>query len=112
MKKMEIVIKAERFEALKSILIENGATGLMLTNIMGFGNQSGFTQQYRGVRTMVQLLPKLRVEVAVKDEMVEPIIKDITGKLSTEEVGDGKIFVYDLPDVVRIRTGERGDIAL
>lgn len=112
MKKIEFIIKAERFEMLKGILIGNGATGLMLTNVMGFGNQSGFTQQYRGVKTMVQLLPKLRVEVAVKDGMVEPIIKEVTAKLSTEEVGDGKIFVYNVEDVVRIRTGERGEIAL
>lgn len=112
MKKIEVVIKAERFETLKEIFIENGATGLMLTNVMGYGNQSGFTQQYRGVKTTVQLLPKLRVEVAVRDEAVEPIIREITEKLRTEEVGDGKIFVYNVEEIVRIRTGERGEIAL
>jgi len=112
MKKIEVVVKAERYEALKTILIGNGATGLMLTNVMGFGNQSGFTQQYRGVKTMVQLLPKLRVEVVVRDEMVEPIIREVTEKMSTEEVGDGKIFVYGVDEVVRIRTGERGEVAL
>ena len=112
MKKIEVIIKAERYEALKTIFIGNGATGLMLTNVMGFGNQSGFTQQYRGVKTMVQLLPKLRVEVVVRDEMVEPIIREVTEKMSTEEVGDGKIFVYGVEEVVRIRTGERGEVAL
>lgn len=112
MKKIEVVIKAERFEALKGIFISKGATGLMLTNIMGFGNQSGFTQQYRGVKTMVQLLPKLKVSVVVKDEVVKPIIDEIHQKLSTDSVGDGKVFVYDVVDVVRIRTGESGDVAL
>ncbi|MFZ5974199.1 MAG: P-II family nitrogen regulator [Bacillota bacterium] len=112
MKKIEIIIKAERFEELKGILVNIGATGLMLTNVMGFGNTGGFTQQYRGVKTMVQLLPKLRVEVAVKDEMVEPIIKEVTEKIKTDEVGGGKIFVYNVEDVVRIRTGERGEGAL
>ncbi len=112
MKKIEIIIKAERYEALKDILVSKGATGLMLTNLMGFGNQNGFTQQYRGVKTIVQLLPKLKVEVAVKDDLVEPIIKGITEKLSTNEIGDGKIFIYDIEDVIRIRTGERGEVAL
>lgn len=112
MKKLEILIKPERFETLKNILVGKGATGLMLTNIMGYGNQSGFTQQYRGVKTVVQLLSKLKIEVAVKDDLVEPIIEEIAEKLSTNEIGDGKIFVYDIEDCIRIRTGERGEVAL
>lgn len=112
MKKLEIIIKPERMDELKSILTSCGVSGLMISNIMGFGNQKGYTRFYRGTKFTVNLLPKLKVETIVDDETAEIIIKQVTDKMSTGEIGDGKIFVTAIDDVVRIRTGERGQTAL
>lgn len=112
MKKLEIVIKSEKLEELKEALTEVGATGLMISNIMGFGNQRGYTQVYRGSKYKVSLLPKVKVETVVKDEIYEKAIDKILETVSTGHVGDGKIFVYDVMEVVRIRTGERGNDAI
>lgn len=112
MKKLEIVIKSEKLEDLKDTLVGLGIKGLMLTNIMGFGNQKGYTQVYRGAKYTVNLLPKVKVETVVRDEICEEAIQRILEVVSTGSIGDGKIFVYHVEDAVRIRTGERGNDAI
>ena len=112
MKKLEIIIKPEKLEDLKSIPNSCGAHGLMISNIMGYGTQKGYTQMYRGTKYTVNLLPKVKVETVVTEEIVEAIISKVTEQITTGNYGDGKIFVYDVEDAVRIRTGERGDEAL
>ncbi|MFQ9073817.1 MAG: P-II family nitrogen regulator [Faecalibacillus faecis] len=112
MKKLEIIIRPEKLEDLKDILTVSGVTGMMISNIMGFGNQMGYTHQYRGVTYSVNLVSKLRVETVVKDEIVQEIVDKVTETLSSGNVGDGKIFVYPVEEAIRIRTGETGENAL
>lgn len=112
MKKLEIVIKSEKLEDLKKILAECNANGVMISNIMGYGNQKGYKTIYRGHETQVNLLPKVKVETVVSAEIAETIIDKVLKEISTGNIGDGKIFIYDADDVVRIRTGERGNDAL
>ncbi len=112
MKKLEIIIKPEKLDDLKSILDESNANGLMITNIMGYGNQKGYKQIYRGTEYNVNLLPKIKVETVVATELSEKIIERVTKEINTGNYGDGKIFIYDVEDAVRIRTGERGHDAL
>ena len=112
MKKLEIIIRPEKLEELKAILEGSNANGLMITNIMGYGNQKGYKQIYRGHETIVNLLPKIKVESVVTPEVAEVVIDRILKELNTGNYGDGKIFVYDVADVVRVRTGERGIDAL
>ena len=112
MKKLEIIIKPERLDELKSILNNNHAHGLMITNIMGYGSQRGQKQVYNGIDFGGNLLPKVKVESIVSDDIYETIIDEIIDKINTGEFGDGKIFVYDVYDAIRIRTGEHGNDAL
>lgn len=112
MKKLEIVIKPEKLDDLKDILDSCNANGLMITNIMGYGNQKGYKQIYRGAEYNVNLLPKLKVETVVENETAEDIIEKVVKEINTGNYGDGKIFVYEVEDAVRIRTGERGSDAL
>ena len=112
MKKLEIIIKPERLDDLKSILDNCKATGLMISNIMGYGSQKGYTQIYRGHEHTVNLLPKIKVETVVNNDIADSIIDAIVAKINTGAFGDGKIFVYDVADAVRIRTGEHGEQAL
>ncbi len=112
MKKLEIIIKSEKLERVKKALDEFGATGAMITNIMGYGNQKGYKTTYRGSEYIVNLLPKIKVETVVQDDKAEELIKLLTERLASEHIGAGKIFIYDVQDVVRVRTGERGEIAL
>ena len=112
MKKLEIIIRPERLDDLKTILNSCNAHGLMITNIMGYGSQKGHKQAYNGVDFGVNLLPKVKVETVVADDASEKIIERVVKEISTGNYGDGKIFVYNIEDVVRIRTGERGVDAL
>ncbi len=112
MKKLEIIIKPEKLEACKKILNECNATGLMISNIMGYGKQKGYVQIYRGTKTDVNLLPKIKVESVVPADVAELIISKIVKEINTGNYGDGKIFIYEVEDAVRIRTGERGNDAL
>lgn len=112
MKKLEIIIRPEKLETLKDILKELEIAGMMVSNVMGHGNQLGYTQQYRGTKYSVNLVSKLKVEVVVKDEKVKAILTSVNEKLSTGNVGDGKVFVYAVEDAMRIRTGETGEDAL
>lgn len=112
MKKLEIVIQPEKLEDLKVILDDCSANGLMITNIMGYGNQKGHKKIYRGAEYNVNLLPKVKVETIVEPDVAENIIQKIVKEIRTGTYGDGKIFVYEVEDTVRIRTGERGVEAL
>ena len=112
MKKLEMIIKPEKLDDLKVILDECQANGIMITNIMGYRTQKGFKRIYRGNEYFVNLLPKVKVETVVSDELSEVIIDKVTKEIATGNIGDGKIFVYNVEDTIRIRTGERGDKAL
>ncbi len=114
MKKLEIIIKPEKLEAVKGVLNDCGITGLMITNIMGYGNQKGHTQMYRGTVFMVNLLPKIKVETVVPTELSDEIVNKILEVIPREDetMGGGKIFIYDVEDAIRIRTGEKGPSAL
>lgn len=112
MKKLEIIIKPEKLEDLKKILEGCKANGIMISNVMGYGNQKGYKRMYRGTEYTVNLLPKVKVETVVSEEAAEAIIDQVVKQITTGTVGDGKIFVYDVQDAVRIRTGERGEVAL
>lgn len=112
MKKLEIIIRPEKLETLKMLLNDLHVSGMMVSNVMGYGNQLGYTQQYRGTKYSVNLVSKLKVEAVVKDDLVECALSLIKEKLSTGHVGDGKVFVYDVENAMRIRTGETGEDAL
>lgn len=112
MKKLEMIIQPGKLEELKAILDECQASGIMISNIMGYGNQKGYRRLYRGTEYNVNLLPKVRVETVVEDEVSEKIIDRVVKEINTGNYGDGKIFIYDVQDAVRIRTGERGKDAL
>ena len=112
MKKLEIIIRPERLDDLKNILNNNGANAPLITNIVGYGSQKGHKQVYNGVDFGGNLLPKVKVESIVSDETYENIIDQIIEEINTGVYGDGKIFVYEVADAIRIRTGERGDEAL
>ena len=112
MKKLEIIIKPEKLDDLKAILDENEVNGLNIVNIMGYGNQKGIVKKYRGAEYKVTLLPKVKVETVVPDELADKLVAKIVDEINTGNYGDGKIFVLDVQDAVRIRTGERGHEAL
>lgn len=112
MKKLEIIIKPEKLEDLKDILEGCGANGIMISNVMGYGNQKGYKQMYRGTEYTVNLLPKVKVETVIPEATAEQIVERVVKEINTGNYGDGKIFIYDVQDAVRIRTGERGEVAL
>ncbi len=113
MKELEMIIKPEKLENLKRILDSEGANGVMITTIFGYGRQKGIRQVYtRDENVGVNLLPKLSVRTVVKDEIVENIIQKVLSELNTGSFGDGKIFIKNIEDAVKIRTSERGDDAL
>ncbi len=112
MKKLEIIIKPDKLEDLKAVLEDCKVNGIMISNIMGYGNQKGYTQMYRGTKYNVNLLPKVKVETVVPKELADKIIDAVVEEINTGNFGDGKIFVCEVQDVIRIRTGERGREAL
>lgn len=114
MKEMIIIIRPEKLEKVKQILDEAEAGGISITNVMGCGTQRGLIMEpeLQEMQTSVNLLPKIRVEIVVEDSKVEDIITDLRDKVATGHVGDGKIFIRNVEDAVRIRTGERGNKAL
>lgn len=112
MKKLEIIIRPEKLEDLKAILEEENVNGLNVANIMGYGNQKGVVKKYRGAEYCVNLLPKIKVETVVMDDVAEKLIEKVVAEINTGNYGDGKIFIYEVQDAVRIRTGERGQEAL
>jgi nitrogen regulatory protein P-II 1 len=108
MKKIEAVIKPFKLDEVREALTALGCSGLTVTEVKGFGRQKGHTELYRGAEYTVDFLPKLKVEVVVTDELVERAIEAIIKAARTGKIGDGKIFVIDVAQVVRIRTGESG----
>ncbi|GIK36080.1 MAG: nitrogen regulatory protein P-II [Gammaproteobacteria bacterium] len=112
MKLITAIIKPFRLDDVRNALAEVGVNGMTVTEVKGFGRQRGHTELYRGAEYVVDFLPKAKVEVAVADDLVERAIEAISAAARTGKVGDGKIFVIDLEQALRIRTGETGDGAL
>jgi nitrogen regulatory protein PII len=112
MKMVSAVIKHFRLDEVRKALTDIGVHGMTVIEVKGFGKQKGHMEVYRGVEYEVKFLPKIKIEVAVPDEEVESVITAISEAAKTGEIGDGKIFIYDLQDIIRIRTGERGEGAV
>ena len=112
MKLVTAIIKPFRLDDVRNALAEVGVNGMTVTEVKGFGRQRGHTELYRGAEYVVDFLPKSKVEVAVSDDLVERVIEAISNAARSGKVGDGKIFVTDLHQSLRIRTGETGDNAL
>ena len=112
MKQIVAVIKPFKLDDVREALSETGVHGLTVTEVKGFGRQKGHTELYRGAEYVVDFLPKLKVETVVADDLVEQAIDAIRKAAHTDKIGDGKIFVYDVEQVIRIRTGETGESAV
>ncbi|MFP6666568.1 MAG: P-II family nitrogen regulator [Pirellulales bacterium] len=112
MKKVEAIIRHFKLEDVKNALSEKGVAGMTITEVRGFGRQKGHTEMYRGTEYAVDFVPKVKLEVAVGDEMLQDVIDTIMRSAQTGQIGDGKIFISDLTETVRIRTGETGGDAL
>jgi nitrogen regulatory protein P-II 2 len=112
MKLITAIIKPFKLDEVRESLSALGVQGMTVTEVKGYGRQKGHTEIYRGAEYAVSFLPKLKIEVAVKSEMADAVIEAIQSSAGTGKIGDGKIFVYDLEQVVRIRTGETGAEAL
>jgi len=112
MKMVSAIIKPFKLDDVRTALSEIGVTGMTVCEVKGFGRQKGHTELYRGAEYTVDYIPKVRVETAVEDDLVDRVIEAITGAASTGKIGDGKIFVSPLENAVRIRTGESGSSAL
>jgi nitrogen regulatory protein PII len=112
LKKVEAVIKPFKLDEVKKALSTIGVSGLTVTEVKGFGRQKGHTELYRGAEYVVEFLPKVKIEVAIPDILVSRVIEAIAGAAATGKIGDGKIFVVPLEEIVRIRTGERGEDAI
>ena len=112
MKKIEAIIRHFKLEDVKNALVETGVSGMTITEVRGFGRQKGHTEMYRGTEYRVDFVPKVKIEVVVDNTKVQTAIAAIVKAAQTGQVGDGKIFVSDLSDSVRIRTGETGGDAI
>jgi nitrogen regulatory protein PII len=112
MKMVIAMIKHTQLDAVRKALLDIGVQGMTVTEVKGFGRQKGFTEVYRGVEYEVRFLPKIKIELAVPEEKLDAVLAAIQGAAKTGEIGDGKIFVYDLREAIRIRTGEKGKEAL
>jgi nitrogen regulatory protein P-II 1 len=112
MKKVEAIIRPERLDAVKHALEEIGCIGMTVSEVRGRGRQRGVVHQWRGREYRVDLLPKVKLEIVLGDEMVEKVIQTIVESARTGSIGDGKIFVVPVEEVVRVRTGERGEAAV
>ncbi len=112
MKKIEAIIKPFKLDEVREALSALGVSGLTVTEVKGFGRQKGHTELYRGAEYVVDFLPKVKIELVVADTMVETAIESIVKAARTGKIGDGKIFVSDVAQVIRIRTGETGETAV
>lgn len=112
MKKIEAIIRPFRIDDVREALAEIGVKGMTLTEVKGYGRQKGHTEMYRGSEYQIDFLPKLKIEVVVADGMADKVVDAIIKAAKTGQVGDGKIFVYEVEDAVRVRTGESGEDAL
>ncbi len=112
MKLVTAIIKPFKLDDVREVLSEIGAQGITVTEVKGFGRQKGHTELYRGAEYVVDFLPKVKIEVAIDDDMLDRVVEAITKSANTGKIGDGKIFVFDLEQAIRIRTGESGPGAL
>ena len=112
MHKLDVVIKPHKLQQVKDALHEIGVQGMTVSEVKGHGRQKGHTEIYRGSEYQVDFIPKVKLEIVVPDNLVEPTIETITQAARSGKIGDGKIFVQKLTDAVRLRTGERGEAAL
>jgi nitrogen regulatory protein P-II 2 len=112
MKKIEAIIKPFKLDEVKEALQDAGIQGLSVIEVKGFGRQKGHTELYRGAEYVVDFLPKVKIEVAIGDDLLDQTLEAITKAANTGKIGDGKIFVADLTQVIRIRTGETGEAAI
>jgi len=112
MKKIEAIIKPFKLDEVKDALNSIGIHGMTITEVKGFGRQKGHVEVYRGSEYEVTFLPKIKLEVVIPDSMIDKVISTIIEKAKTGNIGDGKIFLYSLEDVIRIRTGDKGEAAI
>jgi nitrogen regulatory protein P-II 2 len=112
MKLVTAIIKPFKLDEVREALAAVGVQGITVTEVKGFGRQKGHTELYRGAEYVVDFLPKVKVEAAIRDDLLEQVIEAIEKSASTGKIGDGKIFVFDVEQVIRIRTGESGEEAL
>src|SRR3954468_17787650 len=109
MQKIEAIIRPERLQHVQDALDDLGVSGLTVSDVVGCGRQKGYTEQYRGSRANISLLPKIKVESVVPDSVVEPAVNAIVEAARTGDIGDGRVFVYPVGQAIRIRTGESGE---
>ncbi|HEX6583918.1 MAG TPA: P-II family nitrogen regulator [Thermoleophilaceae bacterium] len=109
MRKIEAIIRHERLQEVQDALDQLGVSGLTVSEVVGCGRQKGYTEQYRGVRANISLLPKIKVESVVPSDVVESAVEAIASAARTGEIGDGRVFVYPVEQSIRIRTGESGE---
>ncbi|AEU38594.1 P-II family nitrogen regulator [Granulicella mallensis] len=112
MTKVEAIIRPSQFDKVQEALAQLGIEGMTVSEVRGHGRQKGHTESYRGREYAISLIPKVRIEIVVTDERVEPVIDAILVNAATGEIGDGKIFLYKAEDAIRIRNQDRGEIAL
>ena len=112
MKKIEAIVKPFKLDDIREALADQGITGMTVTEVKGFGRQKGHTELYRGAEYMVDFLPKVKIELVVPDDILETCIETIMKTAQTGKIGDGKIFVYNVEQVIRIRTGEMDESAI
>lgn len=112
MKKIEAIIKPFKLDEVREALSEIGIMGMTATEVKGFGRQKGHTELYRGAEYIVDFLPKIKLDIIVSDKMVSKVVETITKTAQTGKIGDGKIFIMNVEEAVRIRTGEKGDSAV
>ena len=112
MKMVSAIIKPFKLDDVREALSEIGVSGITVVEVKGFGRQKGHTELYRGAEYVVDFLPKIKVEIAIDDDQLDQVIEAVSDSAKTGKIGDGKIFVYDLAQVIRIRTGESGSEAL
>lgn len=112
MKKIEAIIKPFKLDEVKEALNEIGIKGITVSEVKGFGRQKGHTELYRGTEYVVDFLPKIKLEIVVKEEFAASVVETIVKAAKTGRIGDGKVFVYPVEEVIRIRTGEKGEDAI
>jgi nitrogen regulatory protein P-II 1 len=112
MKKIEAIIKPFKLDEVKEALNALGVQGMTVTEVKGYGRQKGHVELYRGAEYDISFIPKVKIEIVVADSMVDKVVSTIEEKAKTGKIGDGKIFISELKEIIRIRTGERGDTAI
>jgi nitrogen regulatory protein P-II 1 len=112
MKKIEAIVRHHKLDDVKNALVAVGLQGMTVTEVRGFGRQRGHTETYRGTEYTVDYVPKVKIEIVTNDDLADNVISAIVGAAKTGQVGDGKIFVSNLADVIRVRTGETGSAAI